>query len=412
MFASVLLHQLQFLPVCPWHVAAGHVHHAGMGLAGGPGLHQEPELPRAGKGDQVVSVQVRIDLRQPFARQTVLHHDVRFTVIGVEGGGEGALQDRDGHRHLGGAHPIDVEHVLPAVAAGGETGRGALAIHQVQDLVVRRVHREVQVLRRTEDVQAGVVRAAEHIVPAHAVVPLRTEEEALPIRVHERIVLILIRVHVAGQLHRGGERPVRQQFGAVDVATGAAVLAVAAEVDGTGFVRQIDEPALLALLVQVALQFLGEHHDLPPYSLQVVEPEELGGGDLELVVHGHVLDVAQQPLSVAALLLQVVHRPLGQQFPVGHPTVVLVGLQGLVEPVGQVVGPAKLVPGQRRHRGVLHGVLQEADGLVLVLAPMDYAGAQAVVEVPVVGLQAHQLGVMRHGLGVAALIEQGIGLGA
>ena len=383
-----------------------------MGLSAGSTFHHEAEAPAARQRQHVAAVDVGAHIGHLLLREGIHHHDVRLAVLLVELAGVGALEDGDDHGHLLGADAVHVEHALCAAATAGETGLLVLAVHHVEDVVIRCAHREVQVLRTTEGVEALVVGGAEHVVAAHAVVALAAEVEGAPIGVHEGVVLVEVGVDVAGELHGRREAAIGQQFGAVDVAAGASVLAQAAEVDGPAAIGQVDQAAVLALLVQAGHQLLGRHHDAPPDIAQFIEAEELAVLHLHLAAHADVLEAGEQFLAVAALLLETFHRPFRQGLLVAGATETLVGHLGLLEPVIEVVGTAQPIPGSGGSGGVLGGELEMTDGHLLVIAAMQQAGPEAVVQFAIARCEAHQLRVHGCGLGKTTLLEQGIRLDA
>ncbi len=381
-----------------------------MRLAGGPAIDAVAVPAGARHAEHVVAIDVGARIGHLLLREHILHHDARLAVLLVDEAGVGALEHGDHHRRLRGAHAVHVQVALPAVAPAGEAGLLLLGIHDVEDVVVGCAHGEIEVLRAAEGIEALVVAGAEHIVPAHAVVALAAEVEGLPIGVHEGEVLVLVGVDVAGELHRRGEGAVGQQLGAVDVLAGGAVLAVAAEVDGALAFGQVHHRALLLLLVEAGPELLGQHHDLATDVGEVVEAEEFGIGHLHLAAHGDLLQAAEELLAIAALALQGIHRPLGQQLLVGGAEEALVGHHGILEAVVEVIGPAQPVPGHGVGVGRIGGEAQVADGGLLVGAAEEQAGAEAVVEVAVAGREAHQLRVKGHGLGEALLQEELVGL--
>ena len=87
----------------------------------------------------------------------------------------------------------------------------------------------------------------------------------------------------------------------------------------------------------------------------------------------------------------------------------LVGGLGILELVVEVVGTAEPVPRFRRDGWILGGELQVADGLVLVLAAEQQAGAETEVEDPIAGCEADELAVERKCVHVVLLVEEPIG---
>ncbi len=401
----------EFLAIGARPVRLGYFHDAAMRLAGWAAFHAVAVLAGARNAQHIAAVDVRYGLSYALLGECVLHSDARLAVLRVDGAGEGALEDADDHRQLGRGHAVNMEHALLAVASAGEAGLLLLPVNDVEDVIVGRAHREVEVLGPSEGIEPPVVAGAEHIVPPHAVMAFAAEVEGLPVRMHEGEVLILVGVDVSGQFHRRGEGAVRKELGAVDVAARGAILAIAAEIDGARPFGQVDYGALLALLVQRGLQLLREHHDFASDIGQVIEPEEVGIGHLHLAAHGDLLEAAEQAFAIAALLLKGLHGPCRDGLLLGGAEEALVGNLGLLEPVVEVVGPPQPVPGHGVGTRRLGGELQVAYGLLLVSAAVQQACAEAEVEVAVGRPQADELGIMRHGLGEPLLGEELVGLG-
>ena len=243
--------EFQFLAVSTRGSGTRYIHRSGMRLAGWAAFHGEFELAAARDGKHVRPVDVGAHIGDTFVGDGILHDDAGLAILLVEHAGIRAFQHGDHHRHLRGGNAVDVQLALFAIAAAGETRFLVLAIGHVEHVVIRRVHREVHVLRRAEDVQPFVVRRAEHVVATHAVVAFAAEVETLAVGMQEREVVVLIGVDVTGEFHRWREFAVGGELGAVDVAPGLPILAVAAEVDGAAsFSGDVDQRALFALLVQ------------------------------------------------------------------------------------------------------------------------------------------------------------------
>ena len=381
-----------------------------MGLAAGARFHQEPVFPTSREGDHVIAVHVGTHLGYRLLGKGVNNGNMRLAVLGIELRRESSLQNGKVHRGRGGVHTVHLQRALPTVPTTGEAGLFSLRIGQVEQLVVRRVHSEVHVLRCAENIKSLVVRAPEHIEAAHAVVALAAEVEVLAIRGHEGEVLVLGGVDIAGEFHGRGEGPVGHQFGAVDVATRIAVLAIAGEVDRATLVRQVHQRNDPALLVETALELFRRHHDLPSDAAEVVEAEEFILVHLHLIEHLDILDVVEQLLPVAALEFKRVHRIYGQGLLVRGSPVPFIGIERSGELIGEVIGAAVVIPGQGGNSGAGDRVLEEAHGLFLVATTMHDAGTQAIVEVMIARGKAHQLGVQGQRLGELLLGEQGISL--
>ena len=383
-----------------------------MRAAAGPAIHQEAEAAAAGQGEHVGPIDVGAHIGHALAGGGILHHDARLAVVGIDLVGVGALEHGDHQRHACGGYAVHVELALTAAAATGKTGFLVLGVHHVENVVVRGVHRKVQVLRPAEGVHALVVLGLEHIVAPHAVMALAAEVEGAAIGVHVGEVLVLLGVDEAGELHGRCEAAIGHELGAVDIEPGNAVLTVAAEVDGASLVGDVEQAAVLAFLVQRGTQLIGYHHDAASDVAEVVVPEELGRLHFHLAAHGDLLQVVEQLLSIAALLFVGLPGEALQGLLVAGSTESLVGHLGIGEAVAQVVGAPQPIPCRGRDGGVLHGEFQVADGLLLVLPAMQQAGTEMIVEHPVARLQAHQLSIEGQGLVVALLVEERIGLGA
>ena len=161
-------------------------------------LHEVAELAASGEGEHVGSVDVRAHIGDAFTGDGILHHDVRLAIVLVEGTGIGPLHHGDHHRHLRRAHAVHVQFALTAVAAACEASLLVLAIGHIKEIVIGRVHREVEVLRWAEGLGHLVEGRAEDVVASHAVVTLAAEVEVAPVGMQEGEVLVLVGVHIAG----------------------------------------------------------------------------------------------------------------------------------------------------------------------------------------------------------------------